>query len=142
MKKIIKLTESDLEKIVKKVLKESSLINEIESDAEDLDGSQETVNVEINNFNQNAPSDQKQNMKLIQSKLKELGYNLGTFGPNKDGVDGNYGRRTLMAIKDFQRKNGIKQTTWDSARNVLWLCDQEGALFGLTREKDNQIRQA
>ena len=112
MKKIIKLTESDLEKIVKKVLKESSLINEIESDAEDLDGSQETVNVEINNFNQNAPSDQKQNMKLIQSKLKELGYNLGTFGPNKDGVDGNYGRRTLMAIKDFQRKNGIKQTGW------------------------------
>lgn len=112
MKKIIKLTESDLEKIVRKVLKESSLINEIESDADDLDGSQETINTEITNFNQNAPSDQKQNMKLIQSKLKELGYNLGMFGPNKDGVDGNYGRRTLMAIKDFQRKNGIKQTGW------------------------------
>lgn len=112
MKKIIKLTESDLEKIVEKVLRESYLINEIESDADDLGGSQEDVNVEINNFNQNAPIDQKQNMRLIQSKLKELGYNLGKFGPNQDGVDGNYGRRTLAAIKDFQRKNGIKQTGW------------------------------
>jgi peptidoglycan hydrolase-like protein with peptidoglycan-binding domain len=56
--------------------------------------------------------DQKQNMRLIQTKLKELGYNLGKFGPNQDGVDGNYGRRTLAAIKDFQRKNGIKQTGW------------------------------
>lgn len=112
MKKIIKLTESDLEKIVKKVLKEQSLINEIASDAEDLDGSQETVNMEISNFNQAAPRSQKQNMIAIQQKLKSLGYDLGTYGPNKDGVDGNYGRRTLAAIKNFQTKNGVKSTGW------------------------------
>jgi peptidoglycan hydrolase-like protein with peptidoglycan-binding domain len=112
MKKIIKLTESDLEKIIKKVLKESTIINEIASDADDFGGSQDDVNTEISNFNQNAPVDQKKNMRLIQRKLKELGYNLGNFGPNKDGVDGRYGRLTLAAIKDFQRKNGIKSTGW------------------------------
>jgi len=84
MKKIIKLTESDLEMIVKKVLKEQSVINEIASDAEDLDGSQEAVNTEISNFNQVAPRSQKQNMIAIQQKLKSLGYDLGTYGPNKD----------------------------------------------------------
>jgi|LakMenE18May11ns_1017448.scaffolds.fasta_scaffold9941963_3 peptidoglycan hydrolase-like protein with peptidoglycan-binding domain len=112
MKKIIKLTESDLEMIVKKVLKEQSVINEIASDAEDLDGSQEAVNTEISNFNQVAPRSQKQNMIAIQQKLKSLGYDLGTYGPNKDGVDGNYGRRTLAAIKSFQTKNGVKSTGW------------------------------
>jgi peptidoglycan hydrolase-like protein with peptidoglycan-binding domain len=112
MKKIIKLTESDLEKIVKKVLKEQSLINELASDAEDLGGSQEAVNTEISNFNQEAPRSQKQNMIAIQQKLKSLGYDLGTYGPNKDGVDGNYGRRTLAAIKSFQTKNGVKSTGW------------------------------
>ena len=112
MKKIIKLTESDLEKIINKVLKESTILNEAPSDADDLGGSQDDVNTEISNFNQNAPVDQRQNMKLIQRKLKGLGYNLGNFGPNKDGVDGRYGRLTLAAIKDFQRKNGIKSTGW------------------------------
>lgn len=112
MKKIIKLTESDLEKIVKKVLRENSLINEIASDAQDLGGTQDDVNTEINSFNQNATIDQVENMKAIQRKLKELKYNLGTFGPNKDGVDGRYGNLTLQAIKDFQGKNGIKRTGW------------------------------
>ncbi len=112
MKKIIKLTESDLEKIVKRVLKEQSIINEIESDADDFGGSQETVNSEISNFNQTAPRSQKENMVAIQQKLKSLGYDLGTYGPNKDGIDGNYGKRTLAAIKSFQTKNGVKSTGW------------------------------
>ena len=48
----------------------------------------------------------------IQQKLKSLGYDLGAYGPNKDGIDGNYGNRTLAAIKSFQTKNGIKSTGW------------------------------
>ena len=112
MKKLIKLTESDLEKIVRKVLKEQSIINEIASDADDFDGSQNSVNSEIINFNKTAPRSQKQNMMAIQEKLKSLGYDLGTYGPNKDGVDGNYGKRTLAAIKNFQTKSGIKSTGW------------------------------
>lgn len=39
---------------------------------------------------------------LIQAKLKELGYELGSFGPNKDGIDNKYGSVTKEAVKDFQ----------------------------------------
>ena len=141
MKKIIKLTESDLEKIINKILIESTLINEIESDAEDLGGSEEAVNTEISSFNQTASVDQKQNMRLIQRKLKELGYNLGKYGPNKDGVDGRYGRLTLAAIKDFQRKNGIKATGWVGTVTAprLGVEPMKGVSFvGARGEKDRK----
>lgn len=35
----------------------------------------------------------------IQTYLKNKGHNLGTSGPNKDGVDGMWGNKTLMAVK-------------------------------------------
>ncbi len=41
-------------------------------------------------------------LRKIQNVLKGLGYNLGTFGPNKDGVDGKYGQSTHDAIVKFQ----------------------------------------
>jgi peptidoglycan hydrolase-like protein with peptidoglycan-binding domain len=118
MKKVIKLTESDLEKIVKKVLQEQSMISEIESDESDFaDGLQDVKN-QIVNFNQSATTNLKQNMMTIQRKLKSLGYDLGKFGPNGDGIDGNYGRRTLAAIKDFQRRNNIKATGWVGSKTA------------------------
>lgn len=91
MKRIIKLTEEDITKIVKKVLKEQ------------IPG---TTSNELG-----SPS-QVENLKLIQQKLKKLGYNVGSTGPNKDGVDGVYGQLTKQAIKDFQEKNNIKPTGW------------------------------
>lgn len=118
MKKVIKLTESDLEKIVKKVLQEQSMVSEIESDESDFaDGLQDVKN-QIVNFNQSATTNLKQNMMAIQRKLKSLGYDLGKFGPNGDGIDGNYGRRTLAAIKDFQRRNNIKATGWVGSKTA------------------------
>jgi peptidoglycan hydrolase-like protein with peptidoglycan-binding domain len=81
-KKIIKLTESDLVNIVKKVLNEQ-LVNVIDTSEE---------------------------IKSVQQRLVNLGYNLGTTGPKKDGVDGDMGRLTQTAIKDFQTKNKIKPT--------------------------------
>lgn len=39
---------------------------------------------------------------LIQAKLKELGYELGQFGPNEDGIDNKYGPVTRAAVEDFQ----------------------------------------
>ena len=80
MKKIVKLTESDLVNIVKKVINEQ-LVNVVDTPKE---------------------------IKQIQQKLVNLGYDLGPSGPNKDGVDGYIGRRTRKAIKDFQTKNNIK----------------------------------
>lgn len=84
--KIIKLTETDLKKIIERVLNENSLITE---------------------------SDEKESRLIeIQNALKKLKYNLGTTGPNKDGVDGKYGRLTKIAIADFQTKNKIRPTGW------------------------------
>lgn len=37
-----------------------------------------------------------------QAQLKAFGYQLGTFGPNRDGVDGNFGGATETATKKFQ----------------------------------------
>ena len=37
-----------------------------------------------------------------QRRLRQLGYQLGTVGATRDGVDGSMGRRTDKAIQDFQ----------------------------------------
>ena len=52
----------------------------------------------------------KQSITIAQTKFKELGYDLGTYGPNKDGVDGSLGTKTNTAILDYQLKNKLKQT--------------------------------
>ncbi len=41
---------------------------------------------------------------LIQTKLVELGYNLGPFGPKHDGVDGLYGPRTKSQVEKYLAK--------------------------------------
>ena len=38
----------------------------------------------------------------LQRRLKQLSYNLGLYGPNGDGVDGDYGSRMSLAVYDFQ----------------------------------------
>ena len=81
MKKIIKLTESDLEKIVRRVLKEDS---EIEP---------EMANVPLNK------------VQSVQQALIDAGYNVGP-----EGADGKFGRNTRAAVIQYQKANGIKQT--------------------------------
>lgn len=41
-------------------------------------------------------------VRQIQTMLVTLGYDLGDSGKNKDGVDGDYGDKTVEAIVDFQ----------------------------------------
>lgn len=43
----------------------------------------------------------------LQLALKELGYPLGSFGPNKDGVDGKFGAQTAKAVRAYQEANGL-----------------------------------
>lgn len=38
----------------------------------------------------------------LQAILAGMGYNLGTYGANNDGVDGDYGAKTESAVKKFQ----------------------------------------
>ena len=47
------------------------------------------------------------NVLNFQKALKMLGYDLGSFGANKDGVDGKFGAQTQKALKDFQTQNAL-----------------------------------
>ena len=44
-------------------------------------------------------------VKHLQKMLVTLGYELGTYGPEKDGVDGAFGNLMETAANDFQEKN-------------------------------------
>lgn len=46
----------------------------------------------------------------LQNALVKLGYDLGSYGVNKDGVDGDFGSKTLAAVKKVQSIAGIEQT--------------------------------
>ena len=46
-------------------------------------------------------------VKKLQQALILLGYDLGTDGPNGDGIDGNYGYITEDAIIQFQTDMGL-----------------------------------
>jgi len=43
----------------------------------------------------------------LQRMFKNLGYDLGTFGPNKDGIDGKYGDTMDRVVREFQQKNNL-----------------------------------
>jgi hypothetical protein len=43
----------------------------------------------------------------LQTALVALGVDCGNFGPDRNGVDGDYGYSTEAAVKAFQRKAGI-----------------------------------
>jgi hypothetical protein len=42
----------------------------------------------------------------LQTELKAAGYDLGTFGPNSDGIDGKIGSKTITAIQQELNKAG------------------------------------
>lgn len=43
----------------------------------------------------------------LQTALKALGADLGTYGANHDGVDGEYGNLTKAAVKAFEAAHGL-----------------------------------
>lgn len=81
MAKVIRLTESDLEKIVRRVLKE------------DMEAEPEMANVSVDKVS------------AVQQALVDAGYNIGPTG-----VDGKFGKYTRAAVIQYQKNNGIKQT--------------------------------
>jgi peptidoglycan hydrolase-like protein with peptidoglycan-binding domain len=46
----------------------------------------------------------------VQKALNDHGYNVGTSGPNRDGVDGMFGSKTKAAIKQMQTAINIPVT--------------------------------
>jgi len=72
------------------------------------DGSKDdNSNVTPSTVKPNSSRGARHNVVEIQQKLVDLGYYLGTYGPNRDGVDGKAGSKTRTAIKQFQSKNQL-----------------------------------
>ena len=90
MSKIIRLTESDLTRIVKRVINEQLANARVTN----------KPSSEIPNF-MKMPN----GVELVQRALLKKGYNVGM-----KGADGILGPRTKNAIIKYQRDNGIKQT--------------------------------
>lgn len=64
---------------------------------------------------------------LVQERLISLGYDLGKYGKNKDGVDGKFGTMMEDVIKKYQKSIGITRpdgivtggkTTWKALLNL------------------------
>jgi peptidoglycan hydrolase-like protein with peptidoglycan-binding domain len=46
-------------------------------------------------------------VEAVQQALVNLGYNIGSTGPNGDGVDGKFGEKTKAAVKKFQTSKNL-----------------------------------
>lgn len=49
----------------------------------------------------------KPSTRQYQWLLVKLGYDLGKYGPHRDGVDGQWGRATTNALLDFEEKHAL-----------------------------------
>ena len=65
-------------------------------------------------------------VKMVQQALVDLGkYDLGEFGPAKDGVDGKYGSKTSGAVKQFKVDENLgSQAKGSTNRGVIFRLDE------------------
>lgn len=49
-----------------------------------------------------------EDVKELQKLLKQLKYDLGKYGTNKDGIDGEFGSKTKEAVKEFEKTINVK----------------------------------
>lgn len=77
----------------------------------------------------------------IQKVLRELGYNLGKYGPNGDGVDGIVGPYTLNALTDFTKDNQIEHPEGKITSEVVFALDDTAKEKGLdkTLKHENEL---
>lgn len=66
--------------------------------------------------------DKGEAVKRWQASLKILKYNLGTFGPNKDGIDGDFGDKTKEATRDFQAAEKLPATGKVDTETAMAMC--------------------
>ena len=64
-------------------------------------------------------------MRKVQQALVDRGYDLGDYGPNKDGVDGWYGDKTGQAVMSFKADENLSaQNTKATTRGVMYRLDE------------------
>jgi hypothetical protein len=68
---------------------------------------------------------------MVQQALVDLNYDLGEFGPNDNGVDGDYGKVTAAAVKRFKANENLgAENSGATERGVIYeLDDQLGPIL-------------
>jgi len=61
-----------------------------------------------------------EDVKAVQRLLKAKGFNMGKHGPNRDGIDGDCGRKTKKHIKAFQKNNSLDVTKLIEPNDATW----------------------
>jgi hypothetical protein len=79
------------------------------------------------------PLDEFLSVEQIQRTLLQLGYDLGSYGPNGDGVDGIYraGGKTVKAVLEFQRRFGIDEDGVGSVTRTALLIGRHAREQGM-----------
>ena len=113
--RLIKLTEQDLVKLVKKVLNEQR---------------------ELPTISKGQKNDE---VLKIQQKLVANGFNIGKGGSKGDGVDGNFGPQTQKGVKDFQTAMKLPPTgrVDQQTRNYLFSLGGGYGFPGLYPGREN-----
>jgi len=57
-----------------------------------------------------------------QQRLVDLGYDLGAYGPNQDGVDGSWGAKSRIALVEFQKSSRAHDTGWRDVMTAVELA--------------------
>jgi len=70
-----------------------------------------------------------------QRALVALGYDLGSFGPNGDGVDGDWGRKSDAVLRDFQRSRGMVE-------NGQWTTFVNWEVYDVLKERGIDLAEA
>jgi hypothetical protein len=66
----------------------------------------------------------KSKVETIQRMMIQMGYDLGDYGPAKDGVDGDYGLKTATAVKQFKLDQNLgNQRSGATDRGVIYRLD-------------------
>lgn len=63
----------------------------------------------------------------LQQALVDLGHDLGTFGAQKNGVDGKFGSATDRAVREFQEATNLPQTG-------IWSTEEQAELDKIKAE--------
>jgi hypothetical protein len=62
---------------------------------------------------------------LVQQALVDMGFDLGTSGPNRDGVDRIFGTKTKQAVSDFQTTESVPGATPGEVDQATLKCLDE-----------------
>jgi soluble lytic murein transglycosylase-like protein len=86
---------------------------------------------------------------MLQSLLVQLGFDIGKFGEDRDGIDGWYGKRTREGVANFQQTQGItpangiaNKETIDALVNYANENSQDSLKIAKNRAKRRQDRVA